>query len=265
MPEIFTISKSKSSPRLTVVFIHGTNGNYIKTWGPNDRDANWIYWIGEDLYDADIFSVQHEGNIWSLSDYATITEYAQTIGYTLSQLVRSKRIVFVGHSLGGIIAKQIAILAEVDQKMGPLREANLDFCFIATPHLGGNFDFARPVVRCLPNRLMGLVFGWNLEIQNINDRFLQLRKSKFGGVLSFAERKRYFGFKLINDSSAFIPDDRAVNLAVSKHHRGICKLDSRQDAVYLCVKKLCEYAQRRTPVGESAFELDQYLIDRAFR
>jgi len=265
MPEVHIISQSRANPHLTVVFIHGSNGNYIRSWGSNDPDSNWIYWIAEDFPDADVLSVQHEGNIWSLTDYATINDYAKTIGYTLSQMIRSERILLIGHSLGGIIAKQIALLIESDPELSPLRGKSLDFCFIATPHLGGNFDFARSIVRFIPNRLLGLVFGWNLEIQDINDRYLETRKKRFGGVLCFAERRRFFGLKLMKESSAFIPDSRAVNLPISKHHKAICKLKSKQDAIYLCVAKLGEYSRKRTLVGESSFEIDRSLIDRAFR
>lgn len=265
MPEVYVISQSRTHPRLTVIFIHGTNGNYIRTWGSNDPASNWIYWIAEDLPDADVFSVQHEGNIWSLTDYATITDYAKTIAYTMGQLIRSDHVLLIGHSLGGIIAKQIALIIESDVKLTLLRDKSLDFCFIATPHLGGNFDFARSIVRFVPNRLLGLVSGWNLEIQDINDKFLETRKTRFGGVLCFGERKRFFGLKLMKDSSAFIPDDRAVNLSISKHHKAICKLQSRQDAIYLCVKKLCDYSRKSTLVGESSFEVDRSLLVRAFR
>jgi hypothetical protein len=265
MPEVHTIALSSVAPQVSIVFIHGSDGNYISTWGPSDHDANWIYWIGADHNNVDVFSVQHEGSIWSLTDYATITEYAETISYALSKLVRTEKIFFIGHSLGGIIIKQIAIMIESDTTLSSLADKGLDFCFIATPHLGGNFGFARSAVRLIPNKLMGLVFGWNSEVQEINDKFLQLRNPTLGTILCFAERKRFFGFKLIENSSAFIQDKQAINLAISRHHTSICTLTSRQDVIYLSVSKLCKHAAKRTLVGEAQFELDQSLIERAFR
>jgi hypothetical protein len=257
MPEVHPISLSANAPHLSVV--------YIRTWGTPSRDANWIYWVGADHNNIDVFSVQHEGSIWSLTDYATLTEYATTIGYALSKVIRSEKILFIGHSLGGIIVKQIAILIASDVRLSTLSSKRLDFCFIATPHLGGNFDFVRPVIRFVPNRLMGLVFGWNAEIQEINDRYLQLRTPTFGTILCFAERRRFFGIKIVGNSSAFIEDQRAINLAISRHHSSICTLTSRRDVIYLVISQLCKHSVNRTLVGEGRFELDQSSIERIFR
>jgi hypothetical protein len=264
MPELHAISRGHSAPILTVVFVHGTDGHYIKTWGPTAPGENWIYWMGADHPRVDVFSVQHEGSIWSLTDYSTIAEYAGAIGYAVSKVVRTERLLFIGHSLGGIVVKQLVLMAESDPNLSSLAGRYLDFCFIATPHLGGNFGLARPLTTLVPNKLLGLVFGWNKEIQKINDRFLEVKNVKMGALISFAERRRLLGLKIIPDHAAFINDKRAQNLALSKDHRSICKLKSRDDVIYIAVDEFCKASPRRNLVGESEFKLDQQMISRAF-
>jgi hypothetical protein len=265
MPSVHTIY-SAHEPFVTIIFIHGSRGNYLTNWGPLKDGTNWTSWIGSDLKNADVLSVQHEANFWSISDDGTIDEYAKTIGHGLAQKIRSKRVVFVAYSLGGIIIKRLVkLIADDNKKVSVFKNLECSFCFIATPHLGANFSKLRKLANYFPNKILAIIFGWNPEIQQINDEFLGISRPFVDGIVCFAERMRYCGIiRLIDKSSSFIEDERALNLAISKSHSEICVVTSREDVIYMSILKLARNEKPRIYVGEANFEVDQSIVDRMF-
>lgn len=267
MPAIHSVSSAPDA-RVTVIFVHGSHGHYIKDWGTTDSEENWLFWIGHELDHADVFSIQHEANFWSLSDISTIDEYAETVGHLVAESVRTTKVVFVAYSIGGVIVKRLMkLVANGDNKLKGFSPAECSFCFIATPHLGANFTVFQPIVKILPNGVLSTIFGWNPEIERIYEDFLKIQKPLVDGIVCFSERKRFGGlFTIVPKRSSFIEDPRALNFAISRNHSEICVVGTRSDLIYKCVLKLARNEKpKKTHVGESSFELDQAIVDRMFK
>jgi hypothetical protein len=64
-------------------------------------------------------------------------------------------IIFVAHSLGGIIVKRALVEAKLDDTYKAIRDATYGIAFFGTPHQGGNFaklgDIAASIVRGVLN------------------------------------------------------------------------------------------------------------------
>jgi Putative serine esterase (DUF676) len=262
MPELHPIFKSRTEPDLTFVFIHGSGGDYLTSWGPSKLTDNWIYWLGHDLKNIDIYSVQHEANLFSFSDYGTISEYATTIGHSVEQKLRSRRVVFICHSLGGTIAKRMIALAANGSISFTTDGRKIDLCFIATPHLGMGYRW----LASIPNGIASAVFGANAEIQRANDEFLDIPRQIVDSILCFGERRRSFGMKLFQNETAFLRDSRSVNLPISKNHNNVCKILSKNDVIYQSILNLgAARLKGKTVISEKEILINSDILNRLFK
>lgn len=256
MPSVHQIHACSGPPSLTIIFVHGSGGHYLETWGPTASTESILYWLANDLKHVDIYSVGHEANLASMSDYATIEEYADVIAFALRPTIRTQNVLFVGHSLGGIIIKQL-IINHADN----FSPASLDFCFIGTPHNGANFAWLRFVHGLIFRNEVGkLLLGHNAELQQINTGFLKPTNRCVGQIICVAERRRIFGMKIMSDHSAMIGDPRAINLPVSKNHHDLSKPRDRNDVVYQAILRLAQSRiSKLALVSDSNFTDDEGL------
>src|SRR5579864_2082701 len=131
-----------------VVFVHGLDGDARDTWQADGRqDTYWPDWLGCDLESEKVA-------IWSLSYDAAATAFS---GHAMSLVDRGmnvlnlfagngsdrlglKPLVFIAHSLGGLLVKQFLRQAkEYNNPQWTEIAANTrGVVFIATPHIGAD-------------------------------------------------------------------------------------------------------------------------------
>jgi hypothetical protein len=67
------------------------------------------------------------------------------------EYAKKRRIIFVAHSLRGVVVKRALVEAKLDDTYKDIRDATYGIAFFGTPHQGGNFatlgDIAASVVR----------------------------------------------------------------------------------------------------------------------
>ncbi|KAH7025067.1 uncharacterized protein B0I36DRAFT_332472 [Microdochium trichocladiopsis] len=140
---------SEDSPfRVDVVAVHGLNPrgkeaehHALGTWTAPDGHL----WLRDDLPkilpEARIFIYQYDAAVVYGSDRTTFLDKAND----LLEQIRCERnkaterlpIIFVGHSMGGLLIKQALINAQQNQKYTSIKEATTGLAFFATPHFGG--------------------------------------------------------------------------------------------------------------------------------
>lgn len=261
MPSVFQISRAQHRPSLSIVFIHGSGGDHLSTWMPKGQESCLMHWLAEDLKEVDVLSVAHEADAKSFVDYSTLVEYASAIAYGLAPLIRSKSILFVCHSLGGLIAKQIVIAAPSSNADPKDFARDADFCFIGTPHAGVHFRWLRRAhMLIFRNQLGRILLGDSETLRNLNANFVE---AVAGQIVCFAERRRWHFFKLMPDESGFIDHKRAVNLSISKTHEDICKPTSRDDVLYQAILRLGLAKLSRSGVITDSNFFDNRVINEA--
>ncbi|KAA6410089.1 MAG: nb-arc and tpr domain [Lasallia pustulata] len=136
-------------PALDIVAVHGLNGHHEKTWTTNN--VNWLRdLLPSDIPNARILSWGYDANTHSTSQISGqyLYDHARTL---ISDLclkrrltkTRTRPIIFVAHSLGGIVVKSALIHSEAARR-GALEEhrsiklSTYGILFMGTPHQGGS-------------------------------------------------------------------------------------------------------------------------------
>ncbi len=126
-----------------VVFVHGLDGDATTTWHPPKKpDDFWPKWLGADCPDVGVWSLGYavssmawKGHAMPLVDRATnVLDLFDLDG------IGQRPTVFVCHSLGGLLIKQILRQAW-DSKNPDLKavaEQTHVIVFLSTPHSGAD-------------------------------------------------------------------------------------------------------------------------------
>ncbi|KAB5514886.1 hypothetical protein GE09DRAFT_980434, partial [Coniochaeta sp. 2T2.1] len=131
----------------SIVAVHGLNGHQNKSWTA-DNGVNWLRdLLPHDIPRARVLSWGYDANTHSSSRISCqyLYDHARTL---VSDLCRKRRltnrpIIFVAHSLGGIVVKSALIHADTARQGALLEHRSIkvstyDIIFMGTPHQGGN-------------------------------------------------------------------------------------------------------------------------------
>ncbi|SLM35632.1 P-loop containing nucleoside triphosphate hydrolase [Lasallia pustulata] len=136
-------------PALDIVAVHGLNGHPEKTWTTNN--VNWLRdLLPSDIPNARILSWGYDAKTHSTSQISGqyLYDHARTLVSDLClkrrlTKTRTRPIIFVAHSLGGIVVKSALIHSEAARR-GALEEhrsiklSTYGILFMGTPHQGGS-------------------------------------------------------------------------------------------------------------------------------
>jgi pimeloyl-ACP methyl ester carboxylesterase len=135
------ISTTDERSALDLIFVHGIGGDPATTWTDGPASQSWLHWLDEDHPDFNVYSLEYESSAseWLGPESMPIYDRANNLLELLaSNNVGQRPIIFVGHSLGGLLIKKILQNAE-DSGVKRYREIfdqTKGVVFIATPHQG---------------------------------------------------------------------------------------------------------------------------------
>jgi tetratricopeptide (TPR) repeat protein len=169
-----------------VVFLHGLGGDAFTTWRYGDDDSSsWPHWLGNEFPDVGVWSLGYAASPTKLtrilgwfswrhrdSGYAmTLPDRALQVLDLMVQLgIGQRPLLFIGHSLGGLLAKQILRISsdavDVPSKHAVFANTRA-VLFLATPHSGANLASLIDSFRA--------VFGATVTIQDLRAHDAHLR------------------------------------------------------------------------------------------
>jgi hypothetical protein len=152
MSELHRISTGGGTPQADVIFVHGLDGHAFKTWqhDPDRQTDCWLYWLAGSAPQAAVHTLEYaaRSSQW-LGRAMPLTDRAKEVLNELTRLgVGERPIVFICHSLGGLLAKQLLRTASDDAAVPGWRkiaDQTKVVVFVATPHAGA--DLARTLRR----------------------------------------------------------------------------------------------------------------------
>lgn len=259
-----------SEPELDLVFVHGLGGGSRKTWSRTSRPEDYwpAEWLPKDPAFARvrIFSYGYDSN-WTKGNDNCLN--IQHIGKSfLTELATSPylegsntRLIFVGHSMGGLVIKKTYMLARQDRLYKSLADRIRAIFFLGTPHRGS--DSARllknvlQVASSAPAYVAELVRGSG-SLQAINDSFRQFSDDL--ELWSFYETQKLsakgFSTLIVDPESATLGYRDERQIPMNADHRSICKFQSTEDQNYIIIRNSLVSAMASVSAsGESTINL----------
>lgn len=141
-------------PTADIIFVHGLGGSAFRTWSWKRLPENfWPAWLSEDehLGSCRIHTFGYNSNFKGEARGLDVVDFAKDL---LLQMLNhpggigaDRPILFVAHSMGGLVVKKAYTLGKLDQRFTSLVSNVTGIVFLATPHRGS--QYARTLSRIL--------------------------------------------------------------------------------------------------------------------
>ena len=276
---IKVLYEGKAPIRADIVFVHGLTGNGLGTWEKKDtvwpRDllpkavpaARVITWN----YDADIM------RFFNKTGQNTILKHAENFLLDLAGeraeedgIEPDRPIIFVGHSLGGLVIKQALITAREhehtmseDDDYAKIIRNTVGIIFLGTPHKGSDQVKWDGVATNLAKVLKKEHNDTIVNALSRGSSTLEGLQSSFAGISdrfsysTFSEEREYPGIgKIVDDESAILYLPKESRNSIPANHLGMSRFGSVSETgfkrVVIAIKALLRAAAMRDPIRHNS-------------
>lgn len=228
---------------IDIVFIHGLTGNNKTTWQRDAKDeaSFWPKWVVEDHPYCRVICVDYPASaiLW-FSDGADMTLVDRgpaLTDYLLSYGLGERPIIFIAHSLGGLLTKQILRIctSSADPRWKQIAAATWGVIFLGTPHVGSKLsNFASLIPGLRPSNTSKQLQWADDKLRDLRQWYSDQAPQCGYRTKAYAEKLPTppFGVRIVDEISAD-PNVHGCNLVgVDEDHSGICKPSNRNAAVY---------------------------------
>ena len=144
MADLFAISDVQGEVAQHVIFFHGLGGHSHNTWRlVTEPKVCWPQWLAEDIPGLAVWTIGYDAAVsrWHGSAMPLPDRATNVLERILAEpRLQAGEIILIGHSLGGLVIKQLLRTAE---SMALQRQDAANFikrvrrvAFLATPHSG---------------------------------------------------------------------------------------------------------------------------------
>lgn len=238
---------------MDIIFVHGLGGTCRLSWSWN-RDLS-LFWPKEwlplepELKEARILTFGYNAHFMSPNkDTFNVSDFAKEL---LMQMkfgndadVKSLNIgklplIFVVHSMGGLVVKKAYILGSQDPQYQHILGNVCSIVFLATPHRGSSLaDILNKFLFVSfhsPKQYINDLMRNSPRISDINDQF-RIHADKMQIVSFFETQPTNVGLKRV----IVVERDSASEISspLNADHHTVCKYASRQDPNYISVRNV---------------------------
>lgn len=240
LSQVFSDPRPQTPPvaALDIFFVHGLGGDSIGTW-QRDDETFWPRWLTEQFPNCRVYVLSYDSNKLAgflSGEGASIHDLALAmLDQIVSREESAPHVLFVAHSLGGLIVKQV-LRRCVDS-------ANIDYnaigrsvagvAFLGTPHQGSQFSMSLDVLlRQFKSKQSKQLAYSDDGLIDLNDQFRTWVSRQSAVVRSFYETEKTYGFQIVDKVSANPGIVGSDPIAVQSNHIDICKPASKLAPVY---------------------------------
>tara|TARA_R110002074_G_C12548406_1_gene666351 strand:+ start:219 stop:1439 length:1221 start_codon:yes stop_codon:yes gene_type:complete len=232
------------SALLDVVFVHGLTGNHNDTW-THKSGSFWPRWLAEDFQTINVYSAGYDSSIFaslSKGDGASLVDRATMLLDRLaSRKAPNTPILFVTHSLGGLVVKQMLRRSQdaSSHRRSRLCENVKGVVFLATPHQGTHLAKSlNSVLQIITsNTVKELSHGLEplIDLSNWFSSWATRRNLK---VECYYEVEKYKGVLVVDKLTANPNVSGCDPIALQADHIEIAKLESRNSQLYQSISSV---------------------------
>jgi pimeloyl-ACP methyl ester carboxylesterase len=257
-----------------VVFVHGLGGGSHSTWACADvAQGFWPSWIGEDFTNVGVWTLGYRADVsaWT-SESMPLADRGTGILETLSnEGIGERPLIFITHSMGGILVKQILRHATSFgvKRWESIARQTRGIAFLATPHAGADMagfaEFARLLLRT--NEQVGELRAHHPRLRELHAWFLKFQSDQKVLCRTFCETRELRpgilgltlpkGILVVDQTSAepHVPGEVAIPL--DEDHVSICKPPDRSAPLYKSLRRfITEVLSESASEAERARPID---------
>ncbi|OHE97572.1 hypothetical protein CORC01_07187 [Colletotrichum orchidophilum] len=283
--QVYPDPKLKSKPIIDVVFVHGLGGDSYSTW-TKDKSL-WIRDLlpqSELFQNARIMTFGYDARAF-LTPFASQYSHGRVFVFAealLSDLkdkraaaaAKKRPIIFVAHSLGGIVVKSALRHAHMLPGLyGDILQSTNAIVFFGTPHQGSDLAVWASflgglgrVVRLRNTRVVDDLKRWSNPLVELTTAFAEMWE-RFD-ITTFYETKKTHGVMMVPEGAAKVGQKNEQARALLADHVGVCKFSvddpnwvSVQGRLNAVAEKIYEQLEVETNgvKGDSIEDLEQRL------
>ncbi|KAI0431581.1 hypothetical protein F5Y09DRAFT_187785 [Xylaria sp. FL1042] len=230
-----------------LIFVHGLNGGSRSTWSKTGKGSYWPQdWLSCDdaFQDVRIHTFGYSSglnreSVLNIRDFAT-NLLACVYHCPAMASSPSGRIIFVGHSMGGLVIKKAYILAHQIPEYEKLAARIHAMFFLATPHQGAGIAqlLSRLLALSGPRPFVDDLIPQSGMLQIINEEFPRYSDSL--QLFSFFESQSiYYGVGkglIVERHCAVMNYANERRTYLDANHRDVARFSTQKDPSYILVR-----------------------------
>lgn len=240
---------------IDIIFVHGLTGDPKTTWSCLVDDSFWPQWLHDDLNRVSIYTFGYPASIfakWAKKEMDIFERAANTLEVMAGMGLGQRPIVFVAHSLGGLLVK-ILLRKAIDSSDSDFKriEASTRLVFfLSTPHTGSSLA---SVINVLPGKSSHIALLANDTgfLEDLKGSYKKLTENRSDiSTVAYYEKKKTKNLALVVDRDSADPGAaRCEPVPLDKDHIDICKPVDKGDVLYLGIKRHLSNLLNDIPLG----------------
>jgi hypothetical protein len=253
--ELISGPSSLSAPDLDVIFLHGLDGDPVKTWSYGAKESFWPRWLAEDDPAAAVWCVGFDAfaSRWRGSSMGILDRGVNLLALLATHGIGERPLCLVGHSLGGLMAKQILFqAATVAPEYRQLAAQVKGVVFLGTPHDGTSIARIAQHFRIIrPTELLGDLAHNDAGLRQLGTWYRNWATPQGIRHLVFFEKLPMAGSLIVPESSADPGLPAVTPIGVDADHIRICKPADRKDLVYARIRMFVDGLTGRSTIAST--------------
>lgn len=255
MTQLYSIMQAEGKPSGAIVFVHGLGGDPYATWRSDGDETFWPRWLGQDIADVEVYSLGYDASpsAWSGSAMSLPDRGASVLAILVADRLDTKPLIFICHSLGGLVVKQLLRMA-IDvpgTPEGRILEQTKGVIFLGTPNSGSDLanwaDRFRAVFR--PSTATQDLKFDSPWLRDLNIWYRDRAPAEGIATLAFVETQPTAGVTVVDQASGDPGITGTRPIPVDADHLAIAKPAGRDHLVY---KRVLRFLEERLPQPKGA-------------